>query len=49
VTTYIHTYSKYDSFFKEGIKNKLEALQKAFKEASEEHLKAEMQSHIDAK
>jgi len=45
----IHTYSNYDSFFKEGIKNKLEALQKAFKEASEEHLKAEMQSHIDAK
>jgi len=45
----IHTYSKYDSFFKEGIKNKLEALQKAFKEASEENLKAEIQSHIDCK
>jgi EAL domain-containing protein (putative c-di-GMP-specific phosphodiesterase class I) len=45
----IHTYSKYDSFFKEGIKNKLEAIEKAFKEASEEHLKAEMQSHIDCK
>jgi hypothetical protein len=45
----IHTYSKYDSFFKEGIKNKLEAIQKAFKEASEEHLKAEVQSHIECK
>ncbi|MFP3159063.1 MAG: EAL domain-containing protein [Hydrogenobaculum sp.] len=45
----IHTYSKYDSFFKEGIKNKLEAIEKAFKEASEEHLKAEIQSHIDCK
>jgi EAL domain-containing protein (putative c-di-GMP-specific phosphodiesterase class I) len=45
----IHTYSEYDSFFKEGVKNKLEALQKAFKEASEENLKAEIQSHIDCK
>jgi hypothetical protein len=45
----IHTYSKYDLFFKEGIKNKLEALQKAFKEASEKHLKAEMQTHIECK
>jgi len=45
----IHTYSKYDSFFKKGIKNKLEAIEKAFKEASEEHLKAEIQSHIDCK
>jgi len=45
----IHIYSKYDSFFKEGIKNKLEALQKAFREASGKHLKAEIQSHIDCK
>jgi len=45
----IHTYSKYDSFFKEGIKNKLEAIEKAFKEVSEECLKAEVQSHIDCK
>jgi len=45
----IHTSSKYDLFFKEGIKNKLESIQKAFKEVSEEHLKAEMQSHIECK
>jgi len=45
----INTYSKHDSFLKEGIKNKLEAIEKAFKEASEKRLKAEMQSHIDCK
>jgi len=45
----INSYSLYDSFFKEGIKNKLEAIQKAFKEASEKHLKAEIQSHIECK